>query len=108
MLWLTTVVLCLICILSADVVAEPDCIPVLLGTPIYSECRKLLFGDGDFRSPGMFGIAAIDDKSHAFTIPRAEREYESDSEWAHRVPISKIWANCDYTHKPQTSSLVIG
>ncbi|KAI4258587.1 MAG: hypothetical protein L6R42_005006, partial [Xanthoria sp. 1 TBL-2021] len=65
----------------------------LLGSPNFSDCRKLLFGDGDFRSPGRFGIAAIDQFSHAFTIPRAEREYESDSEWARRVPISKIWAN---------------
>ncbi|KAL8874974.1 MAG: hypothetical protein Q9198_006605 [Flavoplaca austrocitrina] len=82
MLWLSTVAGFLIYILSANVAAEPDCIPVLLGSPKYSDCRKLLFGDGDPNSAGAFGIAAIDGFRHAFAIPRAERDHESAEEWA--------------------------
>ncbi|KAL8773641.1 MAG: hypothetical protein Q9209_001407 [Squamulea sp. 1 TL-2023] len=73
--------------------AEPDCIPVILGSPDYTDCRKLLFGNGDPWSPGRFGIAAIDEFRHAFAVPQAQQEYASDSEWARRVPIPKFWAN---------------
>ena len=100
MLWSSTVALFLTCILSKCIVAEPECIPVILGSPKFSDCNALLFGDGNPSSPWMFGIAAIDEYAHAFTIPRAERAHESDSEWARRVQISKIWANCQYPYRP--------
>ncbi|KAL8721098.1 MAG: hypothetical protein Q9181_007782, partial [Wetmoreana brouardii] len=72
--------------------AEPRCSEGpngAYGSPHYEDCYSLLFGDFD-----LSGIAAIDARSHAFVVPGAQQEQESNEEWTHRVTLAKLWGNC--------------
>ncbi|KAI4250127.1 MAG: hypothetical protein L6R40_000299 [Gallowayella cf. fulva] len=89
-----TVVIWLASIHITYLAAEPNCVPDFMGEPKYEACRNLLFGDGNPASLDRYGIAAIDEKRHAFTIAGAQREQESDTEWALRIRLPKFWKNC--------------
>ncbi|KAL9577134.1 MAG: hypothetical protein Q9212_006564 [Teloschistes hypoglaucus] len=70
---------------------EPRCVasvPDWYGTPDYHDCNALLFGEWDLN-----GIAAIDEKPHAFVVPGMRQEHESNSEWQQRVELPKVWGN---------------
>ncbi|KAI4247970.1 MAG: hypothetical protein LQ352_006036 [Teloschistes flavicans] len=58
------------------------------GSPDYESCKALLYGEWDLN-----GIAAIDDRPHAFVVPGMRQEQESNSEWLHRVQLPKLWSN---------------
>ncbi|KAL8719415.1 MAG: hypothetical protein Q9225_003580 [Loekoesia sp. 1 TL-2023] len=92
---LITVAVWLIWVLASYVEAEPKCHHHYLdlgedwfGSPDYEACRRLLFGNND-----LTGMAAIDNRPHAFIPPGAQQEQESDTEWANKVEMPKFWAN---------------
>lgn len=88
-----TVIVWLIWIFASYVGAYPKCYYLDLGedwfgSPDYDDCRRLLFGNND-----LSGMAAIDNRPHAFIPPGARQEQESDAEWANKVELPKFWAN---------------
>lgn len=92
---MTPLLFLLVWAITSHASSDPQCWSMFhgeldwFGSPSYDDCKKLLFGNQD-----LSGIAAIDERSHAFVAPNAQRQFESDSEWEDRVLLPKFWIRC--------------
>ena len=77
----------------APTTAYPPICDEYYGNPDPSHCDAILNGvNGPNGINDRQGIYSIDFLPHAFTVKGAQRQAESDEQWANRVELPRLWS----------------